>query len=175
MRISLETPRLKIREICRKDYKPILESMNNSEVARWLEDTPTTREDVLDWITYCKERTLDNPREIYNAGIEIKTEKILIGEIGLNRNTLDFNKKSGEIMYWINPNYQKKGFASEAITSFLNFLYTQVNLNKVFAEIIPENIGSENLIKKFGFQNKYHRGRNNIFVLSQEDYLKSNY
>lgn len=57
-----------------------------------------------------------------------------------------------EIGYSIAHEYQRKGYAFEALSALLNLLQNDLCLEMVTAGILPENIASEKLLRKLGFQ-----------------------
>ena len=57
-----------------------------------------------------------------------------------------------EIGYSITPAHQRKGYAFEALSALLDLLQKELCLELVTAGILPENIASERLLTKLGFQ-----------------------
>lgn len=168
MEIRLETPRLSIRELQQKDILFIWKNMNNPKITRWM-DTPSnfTKEDAINWINNCSYRAEEKPRKYYSGIIEQRPNKILIGELGL-----DIHKKKGELMYWISPAYQRQGFASEAVISFLNFTFEQLGLEQITANIYEKNFPSKNLVEKLGFK-CIQQGDKEVYTLNKNAYSNS--
>lgn len=52
----------------------------------------------------------------------------------------------------ISKKFCKRGFAFEALQVGVNFCFSSLNLNRVEANILPENIPSINLFTKLGFK-----------------------
>lgn len=52
----------------------------------------------------------------------------------------------------INPNFQQKGFATEAIQLIKNYAFVTLNLHQLFAEIMETNTNSLQLFQKVGFE-----------------------
>ncbi|SDR80295.1 diamine N-acetyltransferase [Polaribacter sp. KT25b] len=81
--------------------------------------------------------------------IEDKSTKKQIGMIDL----FDFNpqhKRAG-IGILIHPDFQKKGFASEALSLLINYSFTYLQLHQLFATITTDNDKSLTLFKKHNF------------------------
>lgn len=57
-----------------------------------------------------------------------------------------------EIGYAISPDYQRRGYAFEALTALLNLLQEELMLEMVTAGVLPENEASIRLLRKLGFQ-----------------------
>jgi diamine N-acetyltransferase len=82
--------------------------------------------------------------------IEQKSTKRQIGMIDL----FDYNpmhKRAG-IGILIDPNFQKKGFASEALSLLIDYSFSHLNLHQLFANITLDNSKSISLFTKHKFQ-----------------------
>ena len=67
----------------------------------------------------------------------------------------DFNpqhKRAG-IGILIHPDFQQKGFASEALSIFINYAFTQLGLHQLYANITTDNAKSISLFTKHKFEN----------------------
>lgn len=56
----------------------------------------------------------------------------------------------GELGYWMGQSYWGKGFATEAASAVIHFAFTELNLQKVFAQHIAENDASGHVLSKVG-------------------------
>ncbi len=56
-----------------------------------------------------------------------------------------------EVGYGLNPNYEGHGYMTEALTAFLAFGKAQ-GIQKVLADTLPDNIRSQNVLKRCGFR-----------------------
>ena len=63
----------------------------------------------------------EKPQQNYDFGIELKSEKKIIGLIGLNK--VNRQHKKASIGYWLGKEYRKKGITSEAEKAILNFAF----------------------------------------------------
>jgi diamine N-acetyltransferase len=82
--------------------------------------------------------------------IEEKSTEKKIGMIDL----FDFNpqhKRAG-IGILIHPDYQQKGFASEALSLLINYSFTHLQMHQLYANITADNKKSLLLFKKHSFQ-----------------------
>jgi len=83
--------------------------------------------------------------------IEEKSTKKQIGMIDL----FDFNpqhKRAG-IGILIHPHFQRNGFATEALSVFINYAFTHLGLHQLYANITTDNAKSISLFTKHGFEN----------------------
>lgn len=60
-----------------------------------------------------------------------------------------------EVGYHIGKEYTKNGYATEALTAFLNEIMPQKNLNQVYGICVSENIASKKVLEKCGFEKEY--------------------
>ena len=72
-----------------------------------------------------------------------------------------------EIGYSIAHAHQRKGYAYEALSALIDLLQKDLCLDMITAGILPENIASEKLLSKLGFQKEgmrhkavWHEGLN---------------
>lgn len=82
--------------------------------------------------------------------IEEKSTRKQIGMIDL----FDFNpqhKRAG-VGILIHPDYQKNGFASEALNILINYAFKQLGLHQLYANITSDNSKSISLFKKHQFK-----------------------
>ncbi|MEV6409994.1 GNAT family protein [Kribbella sp. NPDC051718] len=84
----------------------------------------------------------------------------LIGDIGLN--TFD-NLMQADIGYTLAPEYQGKGYATEAVGGLLDQLFTVRELHRVSAEVDARNVASARLLERLGFQQEGFRPQNTWF------------
>jgi diamine N-acetyltransferase len=97
--------------------------------------------------------------------IEEKSTKKRIGMIDL----FDFNpqhKRAG-IGILIHPHFQENGFASEALSVFINYAFTHLGLHQLYANITTDNSKSISLFTKHKFTNV---GIKKDWILSDEKF-----
>jgi diamine N-acetyltransferase len=81
--------------------------------------------------------------------IEEKATKKQVGMIDL----FDYNpqhKRAG-VGILIHPDFQKKGFASEALSLLINYSFSHLQLHQLYANITSDNMQSISLFKKHNF------------------------
>lgn len=77
----------------------------------------------------------------------------------------DFEAK--EVSYIINRDYQRKGFASEALSAVIRHAFEE-GTHRIFAECDPRNDCSWKLLEKMGMKREAHF-RQNIFFHKNEN------
>lgn len=82
--------------------------------------------------------------------IEEKSTKDQIGTIDL----FDFNPQHmrAGIGILIHPDYQQKGYASEALSLLIYYSFSKLNLHQLYANITSDNTKSISLFTKYNFK-----------------------
>jgi diamine N-acetyltransferase len=104
---------------------------------------------------YILQKYIENAhQDIYEAKqyrfVICNTQNIPVGMIDL----FDFNpqhKRVG-VGILILPQYQGKGFASEALEMVIDYAFLYLNVHQIFANIIADNDKSITLFEKFNFK-----------------------
>ena len=67
------------------------------------------------------------------------------------------SNETGEISYYFNPLYWKKGYAYEACKAVINYGFEQLKLEYITAQIDEANTDSRKLVERLGFELKVHQ------------------
>ena len=73
-----------------------------------------------------------------------------VGEIGIP--WVNEPHGSGMLMYWVAPDHQGNGYATEATELLLDHAFGQRRLNKVWAMVIEPNEASQSVLESIGFE-----------------------
>ncbi|GAC1401577.1 MAG: GNAT family N-acetyltransferase [Ktedonobacteraceae bacterium] len=145
----LETHRLLLREMTREDAEAVYRIFSDAEVMRYY-DTPafTSLEEAQTMIT--RQRQRFEQKERFRWGISLKSDNSIIGTGGY----VAWNKHwyVGELGYDLARTYWRQGIMSEAISAMIDFGFTSMGLNRIEADVMPENTASARLLHKLGFQ-----------------------
>ncbi len=152
MKPILRTKRLILRFWEQKDEKDLVTYMNDIEVTRYLVPAPHPYKlkDARWWIAKCTHEVKRNLNRDYNFCIELKSNKRVIGGLGLH----DVEKKDGnaEIGYCLAKEYWKQGLMTEAASALITFGFKKLKLRRIYAPIFKENKASQKLVEKLGFK-----------------------
>ncbi len=89
--------------------------------------------------------------EFYDFAVTLKSEEgKMIGTCGFSK--IDFTNNIGEIGYVISPEYQGKGYASEATREIIEFGFNQLSFNRIEAKYIVGNGASRAVMEKCGLK-----------------------
>ena len=68
---------------------------------------------------------------------------------------IDHRNQSAETGVYIDPAYQGKGFAKEALGLLVDFAFNELNMHKLYATILDFNVNSIKLFEAAGFKPEY--------------------
>lgn len=146
---TLETERLRLREITIDDREDLFEYLSNEEVIKYYGQEAfvhlTQAEALIDLFA-------TNFRENKGVrwGIERKGVQGLIGTVGFH--AFSAKHRRAEIGYEIHPDYWRKGYTQEAVMSILQYGFDVLELTRIGAVVFTENDASYQLLEKLGFE-----------------------
>ncbi len=86
------------------------------------------------------------------SGVLVNKDTLkVIGTAGLTENTLT-DEAGFELSWFVLPEHQKQGFASEISGAILRFAFDDLGTERVAAETHPENPASNRVLEKLGFE-----------------------
>lgn len=83
-------------------------------------------------------------------GVELINERRLIGTAGLHN--LNADNHLCNIGYELNSPYWNRGLATEVVQALTTYAFQQLELNRIEAELIPQNVGSARVAQKNGYR-----------------------
>ena len=150
---TLETNRLLLHKTEEKDLKEIWNILCIEEVSKYYLTTKFNFdwEKEKEWQYKKLEESSNN--DIYRWTIEIKDTNEIIGQIDVHE--IDENKKDiRDIGWFIDPSFQKKGYAYEAALEVLKYMFLEVEIKKIETSAAIVNPSSWKLMEKLGFKRK---------------------
>lgn len=161
-RFTLKTPRLQLKELTTDDAKSLFSYRSLPEVTRFQGWSPASEQEAVRFVEEEICHVMNRPDTWFQLGIFLGEEEILIGDVGIHflagqgdgRSTdaNDGEMDVVEIGVTLSPEFQGRGFASEAVWHVLDYLFGSLHKNKVIASVDPENHKSIALLKRAGFQ-----------------------
>jgi len=149
----LTTERLLLRKLSLDDAEEIFVLRSDDVVNKYL-DRPKTN-DIDEAIAFINKVNIGvaNDNWLYWV-ICFKDNPKLIGTICLWNLNEEENK--AEVGYELNPEYQGKGIAKEALSCIIKFGFSTMHLDKIEAYTHKENLASTRLLEKFNFTRDPH-------------------
>ena len=150
---SLRTERLQLRKLSLDDAEEIFFLRSNDEVNKYLDRARAN--DIDEAIAFINKVNIGvaNDNWMYWA-ICFKDNPQLIGTICLWNLNEEENK--AEIGYELNPEYQGKGIAKEAVEIIIDFGFNILRVEKIEAYTHKENLASTKLLEKVKFVRDTH-------------------
>ena len=144
---TLNTERLALRKILKSDLEDVYEYASDPSVSEFLTWYPHKNiQYTREYLKYLQ--VLYRKGKLYDWAVVINEK--MIGTVGFSR--IDIKKNCAEIGYVINKSFWGRGIAAEAVREILNFAFSLLNFDKVYAVIMSENIGSERVLTKCCFK-----------------------
>lgn len=141
----IETERLHIKKLEREHIEPLRQLRNEPTTRQWLTDNRTvTQGEQLKWYIGLQE---DDSR-MYLA-IEDK-EGEFVGVI--RSDEWDRDNESVRVGSDIVPEERRKGYGTEALGAFVNYLFEEQDMHRVWLLVVDKNEGARRLYEKLGFK-----------------------
>ena len=154
MSIIINTERLTLKKIEKKDLNVLVNHLNNWNVLKWLVNVPYpyTFNDAEKWLEKSANKEL---------ALNIYLRNDLIGGITIDKRT---SNKIPVLGYWLAKQYWGKGDATEACNSIISYFFSNNFENKLYASHMLKNEKSKKILLNIGFQ-KVSEGK--VFSLSK--------
>ncbi|WP_136686864.1 GNAT family N-acetyltransferase [Halorhabdus amylolytica] len=132
-----------LRPIEEEDAEFLAEAINHPEVWPTLAAVdPLSTDDEREWI--------ENLTDDDDIHLLICADGDPVGTIGLNR----VNDVWGiaELGYYVHPDAQRNGYATDAARRIVRYGFEDRRLEKVYANVYPDNHGSRGVLESVGFE-----------------------
>jgi len=162
--VILQTERLILRDFVETDWEAVLAYQQNPLYLRYNEWTERTAESVREFLQMFLGHQKQEPRIKFQFAVTLKSTGQLIGNCGVRRDSAE--AREGDIGYELNPNHWDKGYATEAARAVVQFGFSQMNLHRISASCVADNVGSAHVLEKLGMrqegrlrESEYYKGR----------------
>lgn len=154
-KLLLKTERLTIRDFIEDDWRDIVETRTQEEVARYeLWDTTTwaEREKVVERIREQRALTFDMLGKYVEFAVVLG--KKAIGSVGVKR--LSDTHKDAEVGWVFDARYWGQGYATEATRALMDWGFYNLELHRITAVCDARNTGSYKLMERLGMRREAH-------------------
>lgn len=141
--INIKTNRLILRSFQNKDAYGLLEYLSNPRSACFVDEKIDSVEQAVDYINKTNTCT-----EEINIAVCTKDNDIIIGNIFSQKEIPD----TYSVGWHFNKKYEGNGYATEAATSYINFLFTHKNARRIYAYVEENNMRSKKLCERLGMR-----------------------
>lgn len=153
--ISLKTARLWLRPFQASDLESFAAYRSDPEVARYQSwTTPFTLDQAVDFFAKMKIAEPGSPGSWYQLAVERQSRPGLIGDCAFQ--VLAEEPLHARIGYTFSREFQRQGFATEAVGRLLDYLFGELHLRCVTATCDVENLPSIRLLERLGMRREAH-------------------
>ncbi|WP_461612404.1 GNAT family N-acetyltransferase [Clostridium sp. Marseille-QA1073] len=145
----LESENLILKKIESSNIEELYEIYSNEKVFKYCGIIPKKNIKTISNMVTHFERDY-NKRDRIKWGVFLKNESdILVGII----EAMDFKPRIDMVTigYFLSEPYWGEGIASQALRILIKFLFEKVDVNRIQAEVMPENEASKKVLFKNGF------------------------
>jgi len=146
----IETERLRLREFVEDDWRAVLAYQTDPLYLRYYSWTERTEADVRSFVQMFVEQQRVELRAKYQLAVVLKESGQLIGNCGVR--ITQYARGEADIGYELDPRHWNKGYATEAARAMLDFGFEALNLHRIWAECVAENVGSARVLEKIGMR-----------------------
>jgi len=158
---EIETSRLRLRRLKDSDMTLFMSYRNDPMVAKYQSWESISESEAQKFIQEQKEIQAGAPGKGFQIAIELKATGELIGDCYFMIHALDH--RQAEIGFTLSRTYQGYGYATEAVSSFLDYAFHTFDLHRVIAITDCENRASVALLERLGMRREGHFIQNTWF------------
>ncbi len=156
--IYIETPRVIVRRFEERDVADVIEYSRHDE-----DDAARRRnigwepnaDSVLKWWTPMMTLTLDEATAWLSLVIEVKARERVVGNVGFNTQKIS-EQRQGMIGWTLGKAFEGNGYATEAVSALIDYLFSVGEFHRVYAKTSPNNRKSWRLMERLGMRREAH-------------------
>jgi aminoglycoside 6'-N-acetyltransferase len=157
--LYLDTHRLSLRSFQETDLEAFVRYRSDPEVAKYQSwDAPYGASAAAKFIQEMQQRHPGTKGEWYQIAVVLKDSGEMIGDCAFH--ILPQDGLQAEIGVTLSRRYQGKGYATEALTRLLDYLFMELELHRVQATCDTENLASAKLLERIGMRREGHLREN---------------
>ncbi len=155
--MRIEGSRVIIRQLKPEDLESFYSYRSDPQVCRYQNFMVKSMSEAERFIEGQKDLPLGKQGEWLQIAIEHKIEKKLIGDCAIH--FMEDEPRIVEIGYTIHPDYQRKGYATEAVRLLMKAVFKDHNVHKILAKVDVRNPSSARVLEKIGFkqEGRFHQ------------------
>lgn len=162
--LTLTTERLLLRDFVESDWEAVLAYQQDPLYLRYNEWTSRTAEEVCQFVQMFLDHQKQIPRIKYQFAVTLKSTGRLIGNCGVRRASPEAHE--ADMGYELNPKFWGHGYATEAARTVMHFGFSHMDLQRISAWCVADNVGSARVLEKLGMRlekrmrdHQYFKGR----------------
>lgn len=144
---TLKTERLTLRKMKVTDAADMYEYSKDPNVTKYLLwESHADISQSLEYLRFLQDKY--RAGNFYDWAIVFRENNKMVGTCGFT--TLDFSNNSAEVGYVLNRQYWGNGIAPEALNAVIRFGFLELNLHRIEARYMAENLQSRRVMEKCG-------------------------
>lgn len=159
--LEIHTERLHIRNLKLADLNDFHIYRSNPEITKYQGFDVMDLAQAETFIAAQQEKVFGKPGQWVQYAIEEKISGKLIGDCAIKLEKSD--TRIAEVGMTISHLHQRKGFAKEALSGIVDFLFAVKNSHRIVEVVDVENLASIKLIESIGFRKEGHFIENIFF------------
>ncbi len=144
----IQTHRLVLRELVDADFKSVHAYATDPVVVQFMPWGPNSESETRAFLTRAQEAARAQPRIGYELAVTLRDNGTLVGAIGLHREAAE--SLEAMLGYCFARSAWGHGYATEAGLAMVEFGFTHLGLESVWAGCDVRNTGSVRVLKKLG-------------------------
>lgn len=148
--ILIQTERLTLRAYKTEDWERVHIYGSNPDFSKYELWGPNTLEDTHKFVAEMVEQSKSNPRYKFDFAVCLKENGLMIGGCGIRRETE--LSQVANLGWAINPDFQNKGYATEAAKAIIEFGFQKMKLSVIYATCDTRNLSSYKVMEKLGMK-----------------------
>jgi len=147
----LETDRLLLRPFAPSDHDAMLAIYSREDVVRYLYEGPHDEDEVRERLAVkVTQREIEGPGDILRLAVLLKANARVIGDLTLR--WMPDEHRQAEIGFVVHPDFQGKGYTTEAARVLLRVAFDALGLHRVFGRTEARNEASARVMEKLGMR-----------------------
>jgi len=164
---KLETNRLVIRRFREADAPQFAAYRNDPDIARYQGwDRPYANSEAREFIASMRDLAPGKPDTWFQFAVGTAESGVLVGDVAL-RTTPD-DHRLAEVGFSFAAAHQRHGYAVEAVRAVIDYAFTDLCMNRVFAITDSRNVRAQRLLERLAFRPQQKIGQNAL-LYSQLD------
>jgi RimJ/RimL family protein N-acetyltransferase len=154
----VRTARLVLRDFHPGDWRAVQRYASDADVVRYLLWGPNAETETRAFLARAIAQARRTPRQQYELAVTLADGGELIGAVAVR--TEDRTHKGGSMGYAFRRDVWGRGYATEAARAILAVGFTHLDLHRIWAMCIPENVPSRRVLEKIGMRWEGHLHEN---------------
>ncbi|MGE5348253.1 MAG: GNAT family N-acetyltransferase [Actinomycetota bacterium] len=152
--VQISAARLYLRPLVPADAMELFNYRSDPVINRYQGWVPACPEDAEQFIKTRVSPVINIQGTWFQYAVILKATGKIIGDIGLH--FFDNENSQVELGCTLAGDYQCKGYAREALSEVISYLFSTLDKHRLIAVIDPENSRSINLFERLGFRKEAH-------------------